>query len=335
MQVFVGQTANDVWRQAAAVARDVDLALSQASRAGKTRELQDALFSIEDPRQRWISSRLPPMNPAFAIAEVVWIVNGRRDSAFLNFWNPALPKFQGDGEEYYGAYGWRLRHAFGVDQIEQAYHALRENPETRQVVLQIWDPRLDLPKEAGLPRSKDIPCNVCSMLKVRGGRLEWTQIMRSNDLIRGFPHNVVQFTYLQELMAAWLHLDLGNYTHVSDSLHVYEEQLKDLEVMGEDLSETSTDRWDLNFEDTMKVFSAMALEMDRMRESDSGTNILDSARRSDLPQQARNMLLIAGSDAARRKGWPDVSRTAMKECADPLLVRLLDLWYERKNFRPS
>jgi thymidylate synthase len=335
MQLFRGRTANDVWRQAAIAARDERLALRQASRAGETRELQDALFAIEDPRQRWISSRLPPMNPAFAIAEVVWIVNGRNDSAFLNFWNPALPKFQGEGETYYGAYGWRLRHAFGVDQIEQAYHALRENPETRQVVLQIWDPRLDLPIERGLPRSKDIPCNTCSMLKVRGGRLEWTQIMRSNDLVRGLPHNVVQFTYIQELMAAWLHLELGHYTHVSDSLHVYEEQIKDLEVTGEDLAETSTDRWDLSFDDTMKVFAEMALEMDRMRESERDTVLLDAIQRSDLPQQARNMLFIAGSDAARRKGWPEIAKAAMMGCTDPLLVRLLKLWYERKGFHIS
>ena len=166
MQLFVGPNADYVWREAAKAVRNEHLALKQASRAGETRKLQDVMFSIEDPRQRWISSRLPPMNPAFAIAEVIWIVNGRNDSAFLNFWNPALPRFQGEGETYYGAYGWRLRHAFGVDQIEQAYHALCENPETRQVVLQIWDPRLDLPMDAGLPRAKDIPCNVCSMLKV-------------------------------------------------------------------------------------------------------------------------------------------------------------------------
>jgi thymidylate synthase len=335
MQVFAGPTANDVWREAAIAACDDRLALRQASRSGETRELQDVLFAIEDPRQRWISSRLPPMNPAFALAEVVWIVNGRNDSSFLNFWNPALPRFQGDGETYYGAYGWRLRHAFGVDQIGQAYQALRENPETRQVVLQIWDPRRDLPAESGLPRSRDIPCNICSMLKIRDGRLEWTQIMRSNDLIRGFPHNVVQFTYLQELMSAWLHLELGHYTHVSDSLHVYEDQIKDLEVLGEGLAETNTDRWDLGFDDTMRVFGVMALEMDRMRESDSSTIVLEAARRSDLPQQARNMLLIAGSDAARRKGWPDVAREAMVECTDPLLVRLLELWYERKKYQIS
>ena len=173
------------------------------------------------------------------------------------------------------------------------------------------------------------------MLKVRGGRLEWTQIMRSNDLVRGFPHNVVQFTYLQELMAAWLGLGLGHYTHVSDSLHVYEEQIRDLEVLGDDLAEASTDHWDLDFESTMRVFAAMALAMDKMRESDSDAMLLDVIRRSNLPQQAKNMLLIAGSDAARRNGWPEAARTTMMECTDPLLVRLLELWYKRKKFQVS
>jgi thymidylate synthase len=335
MQTFEGQSANAVWRQAAIAARDEHLALRQGSRAGETRELQDVLFSIEDPRQRWVSSRLPSMNPAFAIAEVIWIVNGRNDSAFLNFWNPGLPNFQGEGETYYGAYGWRLRHAFGFDQLEQAYHAFRDNPETRQVVLQIWDPRLDLPQKGGLPRSKDIPCNICSMLKIRGGRLEWTQIMRSNDLIRGFPHNVVQFTFLQELMASWLCLDLGQYTHVSDSLHVYESQIAELDVFGDDLSEASPGSWDLGFKETMKVFASMSSAMDKMRESNSEAVLLDASRDNDLPQRAKNMLLIAGSDAARRKGWEKAARIAMMDCTDSLLVKLLDSWYKRKKFNVS
>jgi thymidylate synthase len=331
MYTFVGRTANDVWRQAATAVRDKTDRL-QASRAGDTRELQDALFSIEDPRQRWISCRLPAMNPAFAIAEVVWIVNGRNDSAFLNFWNPLLPEFQGDGDTYYGAYGWRLRRVFGFDQIARSYRALRENPETRQVVLQIWNPSSDLPLEDGQARSKDIPCNVCSMLKVRDDRLEWTQVMRSNDLVRGFPHNVVQFTYLQELMAAWLGVGLGSYTHLSDSLHVYEKQVESIQELGEDLPEATTDRWSLGFDETMKVFERMAMEMDRMRQSDDEESILAAARDEDLPQHARDMLMIAGSDAARRKGWPRIARTAIMECSDNTLRELLKLWYKRKGF---
>jgi thymidylate synthase len=117
---------------------------------------------------------------------------------------------------------------FGVDQIRYAFESLSAQPHSRQVVLQIWDASSDLPVHAGQPRSQDIPCNICSLLKVREGRLEWTQIMRSNDLKLSWPHNIVQFTTLQEMMAAWLDLELGFYTHYSDSLHVYTNETNEL-----------------------------------------------------------------------------------------------------------
>jgi len=75
----------------------------------------------------------------------------------------------------------------------------------------------DFPDEEGRPASQDILCNVLSMLKIRDGRLEWTQVMRSNDLFRGVPYNFVQFTVLQEVIAGWLGLEVGAYDHVSDS----------------------------------------------------------------------------------------------------------------------
>ena len=89
---------------------------------------------------------------AFALAEVVWIMRGRNDSAFLNYFNRQLPLRAGHGATYNGAYGQRLRAAFGFDQLERAYLALRHNPNSRQVVLQIWNPQRDLPDQTGRAR---------------------------------------------------------------------------------------------------------------------------------------------------------------------------------------
>ena len=82
---------------------------------------------------------------------------------------------------------YRLRYNYDVDQLQRAYEALKANPDNRQTVMLYWDPRLDLPRETGAPQSRDIPCNICSMLKLRAGKLEWTQVMRSNDLYKGLP----------------------------------------------------------------------------------------------------------------------------------------------------
>ena len=64
----------------------------QPSRGGGTKEILHAAITINDPRQRWVSSRQSPLNVAFAIAEVVWIMTGRNDLAFLKAWNSRLPK---------------------------------------------------------------------------------------------------------------------------------------------------------------------------------------------------------------------------------------------------
>src|SRR5437588_332536 len=97
MHVFEGATADEVWLMAASEFSKFDATQEQPSRAGGTQEILGAAFTITDPRQRWIVSRHPAMNPAFALAEVVWILSGRRDSAFINYWNPKLPQFAGNG----------------------------------------------------------------------------------------------------------------------------------------------------------------------------------------------------------------------------------------------
>ena len=61
----------------------------------------------------------------------------------------------------------------------------------------------------GNPSAEDIPCNLSSLLKIRKNQLEWMQINRSNDIYRGLPYNIVQFTTLQELMASWLGIEVG------------------------------------------------------------------------------------------------------------------------------
>jgi len=87
--------------------------------------------------------------------------------------------YTGPGKRYHGAYGHRLWCWFGFDQLERTYLALKNNPDSRQVVLHIWDPKIDLPDEEGRPAAPDVPCNVLSMLKVRDGKLEWT--------LQGYP----------------------------------------------------------------------------------------------------------------------------------------------------
>ena len=45
--------------------------------------------------------------------------------------------------------------------------------------------------------------------------------MRSNDIVFGLPYNFLQFTFLQEIIAGWLNVGVGEYMHISDSLLMY------------------------------------------------------------------------------------------------------------------
>jgi thymidylate synthase len=334
MRVIEATTADEAWSAAARLIEAQDGTLNQSGRGGDTRELLHTCLIVSDPRSRWVLNRRPPINPAFALAEVIWILSGRDDSGFLNFWNPVLPKFAGRGPLYYGAYGQRLRYRFGIDQIRFAFETLRANPESRQAVLQIWDAASDLPLEGGQPRSPDIPCNVCSLVKIRQGRLEWVQIMRSNDLQLGWPHNVVQFTTIQEMMAAWLGVDVGTYTHFSDSLHVYVDQVHDLIEPVVLILEPNADRWELPYDETMDVIEDIGRRMDAIRANARDAEVI--RREGTMEHRSRaatNALRLIAADAARRARLHDLADELVARCSNPVLLQLWRRWLERQRSR--
>jgi thymidylate synthase len=330
MHSFEGDSADQVWQAAAAAFERQQHGRNQPSRDGDTSEILHASFVIHDPRQRWVVTRRPSINPAFAIAEIVWILRGRQDSGFLNYWNPKLPRFAGEGPEYDGAYGYRLRHQFGMDQIERAYSALLSAPDSRQIVLQIWDPRTDLPSTSGIPASPDVPCNVCSLLKLREGRLEWAQIVRSNDLFLGVPYNFVQFTSLQEVLAGWLGLKLGSYLQFSDSLHVYHRDFPRLAQPRRDITAVNTDTLMLPKLDSDEAFADLEADMLMLMTEPLTDVCLKKAACRRRPPAFQNFILVLAAQAARKKGWTGAVKEMLSECSNPTFKALCAHWYQTR-----
>jgi hypothetical protein len=161
------------------------------------------------------------INPFLAIVEACWILAGRNDLAPLATVARTMEAFSDDGQTLAGAYGYRLRHAFGSDQIMSAIEALRQQPDTRRVLLSIYSP-LDLGSQ-----SLDIPCNTAVMLRVRRHRLDATIINRSNDILFGVPYNIFSFSLLHYYIAGEIGVDVGWQRHFSNSMHLY---LKNLEL---------------------------------------------------------------------------------------------------------
>lgn len=314
-------SADSAWTQAA---REL-IASGQLvdSRDEPTRELRHVVMAIENPRDRIVFAR--PMNPAFAVAEVLWILAGANDARFLEYWNPKMAESVDPGSRTrYGAYGHRLgcrpkisqeaartlrlpERAGSVpfDQLRGAFEALRATPHSRQVVLQIWDRSLDFPDSR--PRSADIPCNVVSHLLLRRGCLEWLQVMRSNDLVWGLPYNFVQWTSLQEVVAGWLGVQPGQYVHVSDSLHVYRRHWRQLPKWAAhhprktgdsvaDLRVVGYDEW----EELFSLVVDLAIQLTRDQDPASIMSIRDEARQ--LPKGYRQWITLLSAETLRRAG---------------------------------
>ena len=333
--LFHGTSADDVWQQAAKAFQQTDGISVQDSRSGPTREILHAAISIANPRQRWAVSRRPALNPALALAEVVWIMTGRSDLEFLEFWSNEYRKFVGDGPELHGAYGYRIRCHLSIDQLDRAFRALSNNPDTRQVVLQIWDSEVDMPNSDGTPADYDIPCNVMSMPKVRDGRLEWLQVIRSNDVFRGLPYNLVQFTCLQEILAGWLNVECGTYNQVSDSLHVYEQDTDD--VLGSksllDVS-LNTDSLKLPKDESDQVFKELEGRIEQLIDPDLGPGELKRlASWESAPEAYRNIMTVLAAETFRRRGEKDSAVEAMSSCTNPAYQQLWTRWLARTSGR--
>ncbi len=334
VNLFEGTSADDVWNQAKEKLCDKSAVLHHAGRGGLTFEILHAIFSISDPKQRWIVSRNPAINPAFAIAEVVWILNGRNDSTLVNYWNSQLSKYTGETENYHGAYGFRLRQHFEMDQVERAYKALCASPGSRQIALQIWDPRVDLPDIFGDPTNQDIPCNMSSLLKIREGKLDWTQIVRSNDLFRGVPYNFVQFSTLQEIFAGWLGVEVGSFTQLSDSLHLYQRDYAATQNSTPIVVLSNSDSLALPWGESWVMWQTMLRTMEEMmNESINEQKMFDLVMNADLKIAFKNLLYVVAAEAARRRKWFEIVSTFSDYCVNPVLVQAWNQWWVRMQKR--
>ena len=203
----------------------------QESRNGTTYEALEPVTTVySKPCERVCLLKPRDANPFFHYIESLWMLAGRKDLKPLTYFVKSMEDFSDDGETLWGAYGWRWKSYFHKDQIDIVYRMLRQNPEDRRAVLQMWDANKDLNRNG-----KDVPCNTNIYFKVREDKLNMTVCNRSNDMLWGaYGANVVHMSVLQEYLAALLGVEVGTYRQVSDSFHVYLnavwDKVKDIEI---------------------------------------------------------------------------------------------------------
>lgn len=151
-----------------------------------------------------------------AAAEAVQLIGAFSDPKLLFAASPNFQRYAEDDGHFHGAYGVRIG-----EQLACAYDKLRDDPDTRQAVIILWDPKLD--NDGG---HRDYPCTL-TLVFSRGskGFLELDVTMRSNDVWRGFPYDIFQFTQLQLTLARALGWEPGTYRHHALSFHLYLDDL--------------------------------------------------------------------------------------------------------------
>lgn len=190
---------------------------SITSSKGTSKEITGVLFELTDPRARL--SRTESKGTIFScIGELLWYLSGSNELDFIKYYIKDYEKSSDDGRTAQGAYGPRIFGKRGeFSQYEVVAKLLRERPTSRQIVVQIFN------AEDIAIATKDVPCTCTLQFFVREQRLNLISYMRSNDIFKGFPHDIFAFTMFQELLSRELGLDLGWYKHFVGSLHLYDE----------------------------------------------------------------------------------------------------------------
>jgi thymidylate synthase len=115
-------------------------------------------------------------------------------------------------------YGWQWKRN---NQLELVIQMLRDNPETRQAAISIYDA-----KEWD-EYTFDTPCTYAVQFTILDNKLNMSVVMRSNDLWYGFCNDQYQFSSLQLYVAYQLNIAVGTYYHFAHNLHLYNDKLPD------------------------------------------------------------------------------------------------------------
>lgn len=169
------------------------------------------------------------------------------------------------------------------------------------------------------------------MIKVRQGKLEWSQIMRSNDVLLGMPYNFIQFTGLQEILAGWLGLDVGSYNHYSDSLHLYSRDALKIGI-AEEIRVENNDSLSLCKDETEKVYKEIYERMKFLASSGVSENEIYSFVQINSEHVAyNNMMLIIASYAAQKNHFDDLAAELVGKCSNRVYVEMWNRWIVRKG----
>ena len=136
-----------------------------------------------------------------------------------------------------------------VDQIQNAIDMIKNNPDSRRIIVTGWNP-------ADLERMALPPCHAFFQFYVVNGRLDLQLYQRSADIALGVPYNIASYSALLMMVAQECDLTPGVFVHTLGDAHIYSNHIEGLK---EQLTRTpkalpkltiaKKPFWDLTFED--------------------------------------------------------------------------------------
>jgi thymidylate synthase len=153
------------------------------------------------------------------IHELLWFLSGDTNIRYLkengvHIWD----EWADENGELGPVYGrqWRSwpKPGGSIDQIAQAVHSLKADPDSRRHIVAAWNPaEVDA---MALP-----PCHCLFQFYVAEGRLSCQLYQRSADIFLGVPFNIASYALLTMMMAQVTGLEPGEFVHTFGDAHLY------------------------------------------------------------------------------------------------------------------
>ena len=113
------------------------------------------------------------------------------------------------------AYGYQIAK---YKQLDNLLDMLQKDPQSRRMIVTLWNIE-DLPDMALQP------CAYETLWDVTEGRLNCMLVQRSGDMGLGVPFNTAQYAALVHMVAQVSGLKPGQFTHVINNAHIYENHI--------------------------------------------------------------------------------------------------------------
>jgi thymidylate synthase len=166
------------------------------------------------------------------ICELLWFLRGETNVRWLREHGVTIWDEWADANGELGpVYGkqwraWLAPDGRSIDQIKDAVHLLRTNPDSRRIIVSAWN-------VGELDQMKLMPCHAFFQFYVANGRLSCQLYQRSADIFLGVPFNIASYALLTHMMAQQCDLAVGEFVWTGGDCHLY---LNHLEQADEQLA---------------------------------------------------------------------------------------------------